>query len=134
MSEQAPVAAPRARLFAHAVLAGVGLVAVAISLRLGLWRQSSPGASTRWNWSARLRLSDLGCGYLRAAELTELSLPKTRFACTGDAIRPRLHVRRCPRRARSGVCLVHPSQAKHEDATHYNRRRTSQGSAAGALR
>ena len=43
MSEQAPVAAPRARLFAHAVLAGVGLVAVAISLRLGLWRQSSPG-------------------------------------------------------------------------------------------
>ena len=43
MSEQAPVAAPRARLVAHAVLAGVGLVAVAISLRLGLWRQSSPG-------------------------------------------------------------------------------------------
>jgi hypothetical protein len=28
---------------AHAVLAGVGLVALAISLRLGLWRQSSPG-------------------------------------------------------------------------------------------
>ena len=43
MSEQAPVAAPRARLVAHAVLAGVGLVALAISLRLGLWRQSSPG-------------------------------------------------------------------------------------------
>ena len=34
----------------------------------------------------------------------------------------------------SVYCLVHPSQAKHEDATHYNRRRTSQGSAAGALR
>ncbi len=43
MSEQPPVAAPRARLVAHAVLAGVGLVALAISLRLGLWRQSSPG-------------------------------------------------------------------------------------------
>ena len=42
MSEQAP-AAPRARLVAHAVLAGIGLVALAISLRLGLWRQSSPG-------------------------------------------------------------------------------------------
>ena len=43
MSEQAPAAAPRARLVAHAVLAGIGLVALAISLRLGLWRQSSPG-------------------------------------------------------------------------------------------
>ncbi len=41
MSEHAPVAAPPARLVAHAVLAGVGLVALAISLRLGLWRQSS---------------------------------------------------------------------------------------------
>ena len=28
---------------AHAVLAGIGLVALAMSLRLGLWRQSSPG-------------------------------------------------------------------------------------------
>jgi len=43
MSEQAPAAAPRARLVAHSVLAGIGLVALAISLRLGLWRQSSPG-------------------------------------------------------------------------------------------
>ena len=43
MNEQAPAAAPRARLVAHAVLAGIGLVALAISLRLGLWRQSSPG-------------------------------------------------------------------------------------------
>ena len=43
MNERAPAAAPRARLVAHAVLAGVGLVALAISLRLGLWRQSSPG-------------------------------------------------------------------------------------------
>jgi hypothetical protein len=42
MSEQAP-AAPRARLVAHAVLAGIGLIALAMSLRLGLWRQSSPG-------------------------------------------------------------------------------------------
>ena len=43
MSEQAPVASPRGRLIGHAVLAAVGLVALAISLRLGLWRQNSPG-------------------------------------------------------------------------------------------
>jgi hypothetical protein len=41
---------------------------------------------------------------------------------TGDVIHPRLHVRQCPRSARSGVYLVHPSRSKHEDATHYNRR------------
>ena len=63
-----------------------------------------------------------------------VSLPKTRFVRTGDAIRPRLHVRQCLRSARSGACPVDPSQAKHEDATHYNRRRISQESAAGALR
>jgi hypothetical protein len=54
-----------------------------------------------------------------------VSLPKTRFVHTGDAIRPRLHVRQCLRSARSGVCLVHPSRSKHEDATHYNRWRIS---------
>jgi Tripartite tricarboxylate transporter TctB family len=43
VSEQAPVASPRARLIGHAVLAAAGLVALTISLRLGLWRQSSPG-------------------------------------------------------------------------------------------
>ena len=43
MSEQAPVASPRARLIGHAVLAAVALVALVISLRLGVWRQSSPG-------------------------------------------------------------------------------------------
>ena len=43
MSEQAPVASPRARLIGHAVLAAVGLVALVISLRLGVWRQNSPG-------------------------------------------------------------------------------------------
>src|ERR1019366_9400455 len=64
----------------------------------------------------------------------KLSLPKTRFERTGDAIRPRLHVRRCPRSGRSGAGLAHPFRAKHEDATHYNRRRISQGSASGALR
>ena len=64
----------------------------------------------------------------------ELSLPKTRFERTGDAIRPRLHVRRCPRSGRSGARPAHPFRAKHEDATHYNRRRISQGSASGALR
>jgi transposase len=64
----------------------------------------------------------------------DLSLPKTRFVCTGDAILPRLHVRRCPRSARSGARPAHPFRAKHEDATHCNRRRISQGSAAGALR
>src|ERR1019366_383501 len=64
----------------------------------------------------------------------ELSLPITRFERTGDAIRPRLHGRRCPRSARSGARPAHPFRAKHEDATHYNRRRISQGSAAGALR
>src|ERR1019366_9519106 len=58
-----------------------------------------------------------------------VSLPKTRFVRTGDAIRPRLHVRRCPRSGRSGARPAHPFRAKHEDATHYNRRRISQGSA-----
>ena len=43
MSEQAQAASWRARLVAHAVLAGIGLIALAITLRLGLWRQSSPG-------------------------------------------------------------------------------------------
>jgi hypothetical protein len=43
VSEQAPVASPRARLIGHAVLMAVGLVALAISLRLGVWRQNSPG-------------------------------------------------------------------------------------------
>ena len=43
MSEQAPVASPRGRLIGHAVLAATGLAALAISLRLGLWRQNSPG-------------------------------------------------------------------------------------------
>jgi len=36
-------ASPRGRLIGHAVLAAVGLGALIISLRLGLWRQSSPG-------------------------------------------------------------------------------------------
>src|SRR5450759_1260232 len=66
--------------------------------------------------------------------LDPLLLPKIRFVRTGDAIRPRLHVRRCPRRTRSGACPVHPFRAKHEDATHYNRWRISQESAEGALR
>jgi hypothetical protein len=43
MSEPAPVASPRGRLIGHAVLAAIGLAALAISLRLGLWRQNSPG-------------------------------------------------------------------------------------------
>jgi hypothetical protein len=43
MSEPAPGAAPRARLIGHAVLTAVALVALAIALRLGLWRQNSPG-------------------------------------------------------------------------------------------
>jgi hypothetical protein len=43
VSEQAPVASPRARLIGHAVLAAVGLVALIISLRLGVWRQNTPG-------------------------------------------------------------------------------------------
>ena len=43
MSEPAPVASPRGRLVGHALLAALGLVALAISLRLGLWRQNSPG-------------------------------------------------------------------------------------------
>jgi Tripartite tricarboxylate transporter TctB family len=43
VSEQAPVASPRARLIGHAVLAAIALVALVISLRLGLWRQNSPG-------------------------------------------------------------------------------------------
>jgi len=63
-----------------------------------------------------------------------LLLPKTRFVRTGDAIRPRLHVQQCLRSSQSGVCLVHLSPAKHEDATHYNRWRIFPGSVAGALR
>jgi Tripartite tricarboxylate transporter TctB family len=43
VSEQAPVASSRSRLIGHAVLAAAGVVALAISLRLGLWRQNSPG-------------------------------------------------------------------------------------------
>jgi hypothetical protein len=43
VSEQAPAASPRARLIGHAVLAAIALVALAISLRLGVWRQNSPG-------------------------------------------------------------------------------------------
>jgi hypothetical protein len=43
VSEQAPVASPRSRLIGHAVLAAAGVAALAISLRLGLWRQNSPG-------------------------------------------------------------------------------------------
>ncbi len=43
MSEQAPVVSPRARLIGHTVLAAVGLVALVISLRLGVWRQNTPG-------------------------------------------------------------------------------------------
>jgi hypothetical protein len=43
-----------------------------------------------------------------AAEPNAVVTSKTRFVRTGDAIRPRLHVRQCPRSARSGVCLVHP--------------------------
>src|ERR1019366_10230090 len=57
-----------------------------------------------------------------AVSIARVSLPKTRFVCTGDAILPRLHVRRCPRSARSGARPAHPFRAKHEDATHYNRR------------
>jgi hypothetical protein len=67
-------------------------------------------------------------------ETVYVSLPKTRCVRTGDAILPRLHGRRCPRSARSGARPAHPFRAKHEDATHYNRRRISQGSAADALR
>jgi ABC-type sugar transport system permease subunit len=73
-------------------------------------------------------------GLLNHAVNLYLSLPKTRFVRTGDVIRPRLHGRRCPRSGRSGARPAHPFRAKHEDATHYNRRRISQGSASGALR
>jgi hypothetical protein len=41
--DSAVPASPRGRLIGHAVLAAVGLGALVISLRLGLWRQSSPG-------------------------------------------------------------------------------------------
>jgi tripartite tricarboxylate transporter TctB family protein len=43
VSEQTPVASPRGRLIGHAVLAAAGVAALVISLRLGLWRQRSPG-------------------------------------------------------------------------------------------
>lgn len=41
MSEQ--TASPRGRLIGHAVLAAAGVLALVIALRLGLWRQNSPG-------------------------------------------------------------------------------------------
>jgi len=43
VDEQAPVVSVPARLIGHAVLAAIGLAALAMALRLGLWRQSSPG-------------------------------------------------------------------------------------------
>jgi hypothetical protein len=43
VSEQAPIVSPRGRLVGHAVLAAAGLGALIIALRLGLWRQNSPG-------------------------------------------------------------------------------------------
>ncbi len=45
MSEQGTPAAAsrRSRLVGHAVLAAVSVIALVISLRLGLWRQNSPG-------------------------------------------------------------------------------------------
>ena len=81
-----------------------------------------------------LRFADNVKKKTNGAVEVQVSLPKTRFERTGDAIRPRLHVRRCPRSGRSGARPAHPFRAKHEDATHYNRRRISQGSASGALR
>jgi hypothetical protein len=56
-----------------------------------------------------------------------VSLPKTRSVRTGDATRPRLHVRRCPRSARSGARPTHPFRAKHEDAIHCRLIRKSSG-------
>ena len=42
--EQAPIiVSPRGHLVGHAVLAAAGLGALVIALRLGLWRQNSPG-------------------------------------------------------------------------------------------
>jgi hypothetical protein len=43
VSEPASGASLRARLVGHAVLAAIGVVALVIALRLGLWRQNSPG-------------------------------------------------------------------------------------------
>jgi len=65
VSERAPVASPRARLVAHAVLAGIGLVALAISLRLGLWRQSSPGEGLFPFLTALAMVAFSGAGLVR---------------------------------------------------------------------
>jgi hypothetical protein len=43
VNEQATGASARGRALGHAVLLAAGFAALAISLRLGLWRQSSPG-------------------------------------------------------------------------------------------
>jgi hypothetical protein len=43
VSEQAPAASPRGRLIGHGVLFAAGALALAISLKLGVWRQGSPG-------------------------------------------------------------------------------------------
>jgi hypothetical protein len=120
--------------------------ALAAWYAIGTGRRSSPRLQSRWgdatavfNALREMRVPAAVVeiareGFRRTSEVLALSLPKTTFVRTGDAIRPRLHVRQCPRGARSGVCLVHPSQAKHEDTTHYNRWRISQESGAGALR
>jgi Tripartite tricarboxylate transporter TctB family len=43
VSEQAPAASRRGRMIGRAVLTLIGILALAISFQLGLWRQNSPG-------------------------------------------------------------------------------------------
>jgi hypothetical protein len=116
---------------ARTIIAGCAGLAMLFATRRAL-----PPRELRLEIFAGGACSVLGFPLLAALAMMSVpvSLPKTRFVRTGDVIRPRLDVRRCLRSGRSGACLGHPFRAKHEDATHYNRRRISQGSASGALR
>ena len=115
MSEQAPVAAPRARLVAHAVLAGVGLVAVAISLRLGLWRQSSPGEGLFPFLTALAMVTFSVAALVRDWIRREPARPRA-------AWRPhRAHPgRRLPRRARVLCGLARISRLHRRDRHHHH--------------
>jgi hypothetical protein len=107
-------------------------IAVAVALLLG--GTSLATAKSRGAAGAHGKPFHLGINETTPRPtVADLLLPKTRFVRTGDAIRPRLHVQQCLRSSQSGVCLVHLSPAKHEDATHYNRWRIFPGSVAGAL-
>src|ERR1700730_16045565 len=93
------------------------------------WRDAYAGQATGSGGGARHKSLASRRRFCAAAVSSTSSFTpvasKTRFVRTGDVVHPVLHVRRCLRSARSGACSVHPSRAKHEYATHYDRWRIS---------